>query len=107
MIDGANKLQRIRDIDLAGIMPVAVVLLILNMGSVLSTGFEKVLLLQNPLNLAVSEVIDTYVYRVGLASQVPQFSYAAAIGLFKSVIGLILIVGSNQLARRIEGAALW
>ncbi len=107
IIDGANKLQRIRDIDLPTIMPVAVVLLILEMGAVLSIGFEKILLLQNPINLPVSEVIDTYVYHVGLTGQLPQFSYAAAIGLFQSVIALILIVVVNQLARRIEGAALW
>jgi putative aldouronate transport system permease protein len=74
---------------------------------VLSIGFEKILLLQNPINLPVSEVIDTYVYHVGLTGQLPQFSYAAAIGLFQSVIALILIVVVNQLARRIEGAALW
>jgi multiple sugar transport system permease protein/putative aldouronate transport system permease protein len=107
VIDGANKLQRIRDIDLPGILPVVVILLILNLGFLLSTGFEKALLLQNPLNLGTSEVIDTYVYRVGLVSQVPNFSYAAAIGLFKAVIGLILIVGANQLARRLKAASLW
>ena len=107
VIDGASKLQRIRDIDIPGIMPVAVILLILNMGTLLSTGFEKVLLLQNPLNLQTSEVLDTYVYRVGLVSQVPNFSYAAAIGLFKSVIGLILILAANQLARRLKAQSLW
>jgi len=88
-------------------MPVAVILLILNMGYLLSSGFEKVLLLQTPLNLSTSEVIDTYVYRVGLLSQVPNFSYAAAIGLFKSVIGLILILGTNQIAKRFKVASLW
>jgi multiple sugar transport system permease protein/putative aldouronate transport system permease protein len=107
VMDGANKLQRIRDIDLPGIMPVAVILLILNMGQLLDTGFEKVLLLQNPLNLRTSEVIDTYVYRVGLDSAVPNFSYAAAIGLFKAVIGLILIVAANQLAKRLRAQTLW
>jgi multiple sugar transport system permease protein/putative aldouronate transport system permease protein len=107
VMDGANKLQRIRDIDIPGIMPVAVILLILNMGTLLSTGFEKVLLLQNPLNLQTSEVLDTYVYRVGLESQVPNFSYAAAIGLFKAVIGLILIVGANQIAKRLRAQTLW
>ncbi len=107
VVDGASKLQRIRDIDIPGIMPIAVILLILNMGFLLSTGFEKVLLMQNPLNLQTSEVLDTYVYRVGLVSQVPDFSYAAAIGLFKSVIGLIMIVGANQLARRLKAQSLW
>jgi putative aldouronate transport system permease protein len=107
IIDGASRLQRIRDIDLPAIMPVAVVLLVLEMGAILSAGFEKVLLMQNDINRPVSEVIDTYVYHVGLVSPIPQFSYAAAIGLFQSVIALILIVVVNQLARRIEGAALW
>lgn len=107
IIDGANKLQRMRDIDLPGIMPVAVVLLILEMGSLLSAGFAKVLLLQNSINLPISEVIDTYVYHVGLAGQLPQFSYAAAIGLFQSVIALILIVAVNQVARKVDAGSLW
>jgi putative aldouronate transport system permease protein len=107
IIDGANKLQRMRDIDLPSIMPVAVVLLILEMGAILSVGFEKVLLLQNSINLPVSEVIDTYVYRVGLAGELPQFSYAAAIGLFQSVIALILIVAVNQFARKVDAGSLW
>lgn len=107
IVDGASALQRIRDIDLPGIVPAAIVLLILDLSSILSVGFEKVLLMQNPINLQVSEVVDTYVYRVGLASPLPQFSYAAAIGLFQSIIALILIVLVNQLARRIEDASLW
>jgi len=107
MVDGASKLQRIRHIDLPGIMPTAVILLILNMGSLLDVGFEKVLLLQNTVNMPTSEVIDTYVYHVGLASMVPQFSYATAIGLFKSVIGLILIITVNRIAKRVGAATLW
>jgi putative aldouronate transport system permease protein len=107
IVDGANKLQRMRDIDLPTIMPVAAVLLILEMGAVLSVGFEKVLLLQNTINLPVSEVIDTYVYRVGLAAELPQFSYAAAIGLFQSVIAFVLIVAVNQLAKKIGATSLW
>ncbi len=107
VIDGASRLQRIRDIDLPGILPTAIVLLILAMSEILSVGFEKVLLLQNGINIPVSEVIDTYVYRVGLASPLPQFSYAAAIGVFQSVVALILIVTVNQIARRVEDASLW
>ena len=107
VIDGANKLQRIRDIDLPGIMPVAVILLILQLGFLLSTAFEKVYLMQNPLNQRSSEVIDTYVLRVSIFSQMPQWSYAAAIGLFKAVIGLILILAANQIARRLKVASLW
>jgi len=107
ILDGANKLQRIRDIDLPGILPVAAILLILNMGTLLSSGFEKIILMQNPLNMSVSEVIDTYVYNVGLASQVPQFSYATAIGLFKSIIGMILLLSVNWIAKRFRAASLF
>lgn len=107
ILDGANKLQRMRDIDLPGILPVAIILLILNMGALLSTGFEKVILLQNSLNRSTSEVIDSYVYWIGLGSDIPQFAYAAAIGLFKSVIGLVLLYSVNLLARRLQGSSLW
>lgn len=107
ILDGANKLQRMRDIDLPGIMPVAMILLILNMGTLLSTGFEKVLLMQNPLNMSTSEVIDTLVYRLAFDSIFPQFSLATAVGLFKGVIGLILLVAVNQLARRMKQTSLF
>lgn len=106
-VDGANILHRIWHIDLPGILPVTITLLILNMGSMLSSGFEKVLLMQNPLNLRVSQVIDTYVYDVGLRSSIPQFSYAAAIGLFKSIIALIMILLANWLARRVAKQSLF
>ena len=107
VVDGASRIKRMWHIDLPGIMPVAVILLILNIGSILSIGFEKVLLMQNSLNLSASEVIDTYVYKVGLAAPLPQFSYAAAIGLFRSVVGLILLVLANQIARKFAKSSLW
>lgn len=107
VMDGANKLQRMRYIDLPGIMPIAVTLLILNMGHILDTGFEKVLLLQNSLNLRASEVIDTYVYKVGLTSQVLNYSYASAIGFFKAVIGLVLMIVVNKLAKLAGQSGLW
>lgn len=107
IVDGASKLQRIRDVDLPGIIPVAIIIFILNIGTLLDTGFEKVLLLQNGLNLGRSEVIDTYTYRVAFASNIPQYSFAAAIGLFKAVIGLTLILGANQLVKRLRGTSLW
>jgi len=106
-VDGANMVRRIWHIDLPGILPVMVTVLILNMGSMLSTGFEKVLLMQNPLNLSVSEVIDTYSYRVAFVAQLPQYSYAAAIGLFQSVMGLCLLVFANWLARRATRESLF
>ncbi|MGM7719376.1 ABC transporter permease [Metabacillus sp. Hm71] len=107
IVDGATKLQRIRHIDIPGIMPIMIILLILDMGNVLSIGFEKALLLQNPLNLRTSEVIDTYVYKVGLVSAIPNYSFAAAVGLFKSIIGFILIITVNKLAKKIGQESLW
>ncbi|GAB2640355.1 ABC transporter permease [Kribbella swartbergensis] len=107
IVDGASRLRRMWHIDLPAIVPVAVILLILNIGSILSVGFEKVLLMQNNLNLDTAEVIDTYVYKIGLASAVPQFSYATAIGLFRSVIGLVLLVLANSFARRFAKSSLW
>ncbi|MEO8395844.1 MAG: ABC transporter permease subunit [Chloroflexota bacterium] len=106
-VDGASRLQKIRHVDLPGIMPVILVILILNVGSLLSVSFEKVFLLQNPLNLATSEVISTYVYKVGLLNA--NYSFATAVGLFNSVIGMILLVLVNTLAKRISdsGAGLW
>ncbi len=106
-VDGANILKRIWHIDLPGILPVTITLLILNMGSILSVGFEKVLLMQNPLNLGVSEVIDTYSYRIAFVSALPQFSYATAIGLFKSIIALTLLLLANWLARRVAKESLF
>ena len=107
IIDGATKLQRIWHIDIPSILPTIIILLILNMGGFLDTGFEKALLMQNPLNISSSEIIDTYVYKVGLTSAFPQYSYAAAIGLFKAVIGFILIIGANWSARKVGQSGLW
>ncbi|WP_327634148.1 ABC transporter permease subunit [Kribbella sp. NBC_00482] len=107
IVDGASRMRRMWHIDLPAIVPVAVILLILDIGRILSVGFEKVLLMQNSLNLDVAEVIDTYVYKIGLASSVPQFSYATAIGLFRSVIGLVLLVLANAFARRFAKSSLW
>lgn len=100
VMDGASKIQRMRHIDLPGIMPIAVILLILNTGQIMETGFEKILLMQNALNLRASEVIDTYVYKIGLVSQALNFSYATAIGLFKAMIGFVLLIVVNQTARK-------
>ncbi|GAA3129951.1 ABC-type polysaccharide transport system permease subunit [Kribbella aluminosa] len=106
-VDGASRLRRIWHLDLPAILPIAVILLILNIGNILNVGFEKVLLMQNPLNLDVSQVIGTYVYQVGLKAPIPQYSYATAIGLFNSVVGVLLLVIVNQMARRIAKAGLF
>lgn len=104
-VDGASRLQKIIHIDLPSIMPVMVIILILSVGNVMAIGFEKVYLLQNPLNLATSEIIATYVYKVGLLNA--NFSFATAVGLFNSVINLILLVSVNAFAKRISNNSLW
>jgi putative aldouronate transport system permease protein len=105
MIDGASKLQRIIHIDIPSILPTVVVLLVLAVGNVMNVGFEKAFLMQNSLNLGVSEVIQTYVYKIGI--QQADYSFAAAVGLFNSIINLILLVLVNRFARRVSGSGLW
>jgi len=107
MIDGASRFKRVIYIDLPGIMPTAVILLILNCGHLMNVGFEKVFLMQNPLNLRTSQVIATYEYSVGLKSAAANFSYATAIGFFNSVINLILIVIVNKIAKKYTEISLW
>ncbi|MBP2324914.1 putative aldouronate transport system permease protein [Kibdelosporangium banguiense] len=104
-IDGANRWQQTWHITLPGIRPTMVTLLILNTGTFMAVGFEKILLLYNPLTYPTADVISTYLYRVGLVSN--NFSYAAAIGLFESVIGLALILSANAISRRTVGTSLW
>jgi putative aldouronate transport system permease protein len=104
-VDGASRLQRVRHIDLPGIAPVITVLAILAIGNLLNLGFEKALLLQTDLNLSTSQIIQTYTYQVGL--QEAQFSYAAAIGLFNSVLNLALLLTFNRIARRASQNSLW
>ncbi len=105
IVDGATKVQVIRHIDIPSIIPTATILLILSCGSILSIGFEKVFLLQNDLNLGVSEVISTYVYKVGLIDN--NISYSSAIGLFNSVISAILLINVNWISRKISDTSLW
>ncbi|MDQ0113215.1 ABC transporter permease [Paenibacillus harenae] len=107
VVDGASKLRRMWHIDLPGILPIAIILLILNIGQILNIGFEKVFLMQNPLNIRSSEIIDTYVYKIGLVSQASNFSYATAIGLFKSVVSLLMLLSVNKLAKKAGQASLW
>ena len=104
-IDGASRLQKIFFIDLPGIMPVIVIILILNVGTLLGIGFEKIYLLQNPLNLGTSEIIATYVYKVGLLNA--NYSFATAVGLFNSLINMILLVLVNTFAKRVSDTSLW
>lgn len=104
-IDGANKLQRIWHIDLPGIMSLVVIRLILRFGQVMSVGFEKVLLLQNPLNLTTSEIVQTYTYKIGMGGG--EFSFSTAIGLFNSIINFILLIIVNFIAKKVGEEGLW
>ncbi len=105
IVDGATRGQRIVHIDFPGILPTAVILLILRMGRIMNVGFEKVFLLQNPLNLRTSEIIATYVYKVGLIQA--DFAFSAAVGLFNSVINMALLLMVNRIARRLGETSLW
>lgn len=104
-IDGASQMQIIWNINIPGILPTVIVMLILNTGNVLSVGFEKIFLLQNSLNLDASRVISTYVYEIGL--QGGQFSYSSAIGLFNNVVNVLFILLVNSISKRVTQVSLW
>jgi len=105
IMDGANKFQRILHVDLPSIIPIAVIMLIMNVGNIMNLGFEKAFLLQNDINLSVSEIISTYVYKIGLQSA--QYSYSTAIGLFNNCVNFILLVTVNQISKKLSGSSLW
>ena len=104
-IDGANRWRQTWHVTLPGIRPTMMTLLILNIGTFMAVGFEKILLIYNPLTYETADVISTYVYRVGIVSG--NLSYAAAIGLFESIIGLTLVLSANFISRRTVGTSLW
>jgi len=104
-IDGANRWRQTWHVTLPGIRPTMVTLLILNIGMFMAVGFEKILLLYNPLTYPTADVISTYLFRMGVVSS--NFSYAAAIGLFEAIIGLTLVLSANAIAKRTVGASLW
>jgi putative aldouronate transport system permease protein len=104
-IDGASRWQRIIYIDIPCILPTAIILLTLNAGRIMSVGFEKIYLLQNDLNLPSSEIISTYVYKIGLLNA--QYDYSAAINLFNSVINFVLLITVNRLAKKMSDTSLW
>ncbi|WP_448061297.1 ABC transporter permease [Cellulomonas hominis] len=104
-IDGAGRPRQTWHVTLPGVRGTMVTLLILNIGTFMAVGFEKVLLLYNPLTMPTADVISTYLYRIGILSG--NFSYGAAIGLFESVIGLTLILSANAISRRLVGTSLW
>lgn len=104
-VDGAGKFKRIIHVDLPAILPTAVIMLIMDCGRIMNLGHEKILLMQASSNLSASEVISTYVYKIGLQSA--QFSYATAIGLFNNIINCILLVLVNFISNRLSGEGLW
>lgn len=104
-IDGASDWQMVWHIDLPSLKSTCIIMLILNMGSVLGVGFEKAYLMQNSLNLPVSEVISTYVYKIGMVNS--QYSYSAAIGLFNTVINFLFVYSMNLISRKVSEISLW
>ncbi len=104
-LDGANKLQKIWHVDLPGILPTVVILLILNAGRIMNVGFDKAFLLQNDMNREVSDIISTYVYRMGILGG--EYSFSTAVGLFNSVINFILLISVNWISGRLTDSTLW
>jgi putative aldouronate transport system permease protein len=104
-IDGANRIRRIWHINLPGIAPTVIMVFILNCGSLLNVGFEKIYLMQNALNIDVSEVISTYVYKVGILNS--KFSYTAAIGFFNTVLNFSMLLIVNAITKRISEIGLF
>jgi putative aldouronate transport system permease protein len=104
-VDGASKFKRVLHIDLPSIAPTIITLFILNIGSVLNVGFEKVYLMQNGINIRYSEVIATYVYKMGLQNM--NYSFSTAVGLFNALVSLILLVVCNYIAKRVSDVTLW
>lgn len=107
LIDGASRFKRVRYIDFPSILPTITIMLILSAGSIMNVGFEKVYLMQNSLNISASEVISTYVYKVGVTIGTGDFSFATAIGLFNSIINFSLLVTVNFISKKINESSLW
>lgn len=107
IIDGASIIKRIWYVDIPTILPTIVIMLILQCGSILSVGYEKIYLMQNSLNLSQSEIISTYVYKQGIASAMPQYSYSTAIGLFVSIVNVILLVIVNTITSKLSDTSLF
>ncbi|RKN70063.1 sugar ABC transporter permease [Paenibacillus ginsengarvi] len=104
-IDGASKLKKVWYVTLPGIMPVIIILFILQLGDILSVGAESIILLYNPVTYETADVLSTYVYRRGLISG--EFSFAAAVDLFNSVVGLILVFAANKISKKATETSIW
>jgi putative aldouronate transport system permease protein len=104
-VDGADRFRQIRHITIPGILPTIVILLILRMGMLMSVGYEKIILMYNPLTYETADVISTYVFRRGILQA--DFAFSAAVGLFNSAINFALLIAANRLSRRLSGHSLW
>lgn len=107
IVDGASRMKRIWHIDLPGIAPTIIILLIMNAGSIMNVGYEKVYLMQNSTNTDYSEVISTLVYKIGLKQSIPNYSYSTAIGLFNNVINFVILVAVNYISGKVSETSLW
>jgi len=105
IVDGASKLQRVLHIDFPSILPTIIIMFILSVGNLFTIGYEKAYLMQNTINTSVSEIISTYVYKVGL--QNAQYSFSTAVNVFNSVINCILLITVNRIARTSGETSLW
>ena len=106
-VDGANRRQIIWHLVLPSIKPTVILLLIMTLGSMMSVGFEKVYLLYNTAVYETADVIQTYVYRQGIGSSPPNYSFATAVGLFNSVINFAIVFVANRISRRVSDTAIW
>lgn len=105
VMDGASRIQRILHVDIPCIMPTIVIMLIMSCGNIINIGFDKVYLLQNPMNASVSEVISTFVYKVGITQA--DYGFSTAAGLFQSVVSFVLLVSVNQISKKVTDNSLW
>ncbi|WP_425517323.1 ABC transporter permease [Paenibacillus solanacearum] len=104
-IDGANRFQQMRHVTLVGMFPVMIVLFVLTLGHFMETGFQKIILLYNPMTYETADVLNTFVYRRGILSA--DFSFATAVGLFQAAIGFILVVAANRVVKKFSDTSLW
>ena len=104
-IDGAGRWRQLFTVTLPGIMPTIVIMLILRMGSIMNLGFEKIILLYNPLTYDTADVISSYVYRRGLMES--NYSYSTAVGLFNSLVNFVLLISANQISKRVNETSIW
>ena len=104
-IDGGGRLRQVWNITIPGILPTIIIMFIMRMGSILNVGYEKIILLYNPVTYKTADVISTYVYRKGLLES--NYSYATAVGMFNSVVNIVFLVAANKISRIISDTSLW